>query len=48
MYLKPQGALGVPLIAPPLKEPPNANFDDSNEFLMLKNIYFDIKIKKFV
>ena len=48
MYLKPQGTLGVPLIAPPLKEPLNANFDDSNEFLMLKNIYFDIKLKKFV
>ena len=48
MYLKPQGPLGVSPIAPPLKEPPNANFDVSNEFLMLKNIYFDIKLKKFV
>ena len=39
---------GVPPIALPLKEPPNANFDVSNEFLLLKNIYFDIKLKKFV
>ena len=48
MYLKPQGPVGVSPIAPPLKEPPNANFDDFNEFLMLKNIYFDIQLKKFV
>ena len=47
MYLKPQGPVGVSPIAQPLKEPPNANFEDSNEFLMLKNIYFDIKLKKF-
>ena len=47
MYLKPQGPVGVSSIVPPLKEPPDANFDDSNEFLMLRNIYFDIKLKKF-
>ena len=44
----PGAPLGVPPIALPLKESPNANFDVSNEFLMLKNIYFDIKLKKFV
>ena len=39
---------GVPPIALHLKEAPNANFAVSNAFLMLKNLYFDIKLKKFV